>query len=140
MSVIGIYQRLYPDAPETVKQFSLLNEAWLQHKEWKKHLRQWHDAHDDFGRVAPETKKALTDLLGSEQDLELAGLIYRESIIAHLKALDTLDLKGAVKRGELTKQDLLELEVVDHEWERELELEALLSKQKSLEHNRTKER
>ena len=136
MSDIGTYQRMRPDAPETVQKFCLLHEVWHHHKDWKKHRQQWQDAKDDFGQIAPEAAKALTDLLGSEQDLEHAGLIYRESIIAYLQALEALDLDAAVRRGELTKQDLLELEVIQHEWERELELEAILAHQRDLDHDR----
>jgi len=136
MSTIGTYQRLYPEAPEATQKFWLLNEAWHHHKEWKKHIRQWRDAHDDFGRVAPEAKKAQTDLIGSEKDLEQAGLIYRESITSHFQALKGLDLEAAAKRGDITKQDLLELEVIENEWERELELQVILNHQRDLDHDR----
>ena len=115
----------------TAALYADLQTLWTQYQSWQQHEQLLTDSQDKLSGTSPDTAKDLEGLLGSPDDLTLAGQQLQAALTARLNVLENPN-----RQTELTFDQQQELIQIRTRLSREMELRSLGSPERDFDRER----
>ena len=119
--MIGEAETIARDGTDTTAtHWADMQTLWAQYQSWQKHDQLLTDSQDKLSSTSPDTAKDLEGLLGSPDDLTLAGQQLQAALMERLNELEKL-----TRQAELSFDQQQKLTQIRTRLSREMELRSL---------------